>query len=129
MEVSKGYQDGKKRIVGRSVAVQTDVWKSRVQRRPRKLSPNRFNREAWGNTPMAKIAFTQPLMTVDNSVPSLPVGKEGAGSRRFRPGALALAEIRHYMGMQGDDVEKYPVVSESEFNFLIPHTVMKRVIF
>ena len=46
LEVSKGYQDGKKRIVGRSVAVQTDVWKSRVQRRPRKLSPNHFNREA-----------------------------------------------------------------------------------
>ena len=58
LEVSKEYQDGKKRIVGRSVAVQTDVWKSRVQRRPRKLSPNCFNREAWGNTPMAKIAFT-----------------------------------------------------------------------
>ena len=128
LEVSKEYQDGKKRIVGRSIAVQTDVWKSRVQRRPRKLSPNRFNRKAWGDTPMAKIAFTRPLMTEDNSIPSLQVGKEGAGSRRFRPGALALAEIRHYMGMQGDDVEKYPVVSESEFNFLILHTIMKRVI-
>ena len=57
-EVSKGYQDGKKRIVGRSIAVQTDLWKSRVQRRPRKLSPNCFNREAWKDTPMAKIAFT-----------------------------------------------------------------------
>ena len=68
------------------------------------------------------------MMTEDNSISSLPVGKEGAGSRRFQPGALALAEIRHYMGMQGNNVEKYPVVSESEFNFLIPHTIMKRVI-
>ena len=67
-------------------------------------------------------------MTEDNSISSLPVGEEGAGSRRFRPGALALAEIRHYMGMQGNNVEKYPVVSESEFDFLIPHTIMKRVI-
>ena len=77
---------------------------------------------------MAKIAFTQPLMTEDNSISSLPVGEDGAWSRRFRPGALALAQIRHYMGMQGNNVEKYPVVSESEFDFLIPHTVMKRVI-
>ena len=67
-------------------------------------------------------------MTPDNSVTSPPVGEKEGGSRRFRPGALALAEIRHFMGMQGNDVEKYPVVSDSEFNFLILHTVMKRVI-
>ena len=67
-------------------------------------------------------------MTEDNFTSSLPVGEEGAGSRRFRPGALALADIRHYMGMQGNNVKKYPVVSESEFDFLIPHTIMKRVI-
>ena len=128
LEVTKGYQDGKKRVVGRSIAVQTDLWKSRVQRRPRRLSPNRFDKEAWNNTPMAKIAFTRPLMTEDNSIASPPMGEEGAGSRRFRPGALALAEIRHFMGMEGNNVEKYPVLSESEFDFLIPHTVMKRVI-
>ena len=58
LEVFKGYQDGKKRIVGRSIIVLTDLWKSRVQRRPRKLSLNCFNREAWKDTPMAKIAFT-----------------------------------------------------------------------
>ena len=58
LEVTKGYQDGKKRVVGRSIAVQTALWKSRVQRRPRRLSPNRFDKEAWNNTPMAKIAFT-----------------------------------------------------------------------
>ena len=128
MKVIKGYQDGRKRVVGRAIGIQTDTWKSRVQRRPRRLSPNRFNREAWNDTPMAKITFTRPLITEDNSTASLPVGKEGAGSGRFRPGALALAKIRHFMGMQGNNVEKYPVVRESEFDFLIPHTIMKRVI-
>ena len=67
-------------------------------------------------------------MTKDNYVTSIPMGKEGGGSRRFRPEALALAEIRHFMGMQGNNVEKYPVLSESKFNFLISHTVMKRVV-
>ena len=128
LEVTKGYQDGRKRVVERSIAVQTDLWKSRVQRRPRRLSPNHFDKEAWNNTSMAQITFRQPLMTEDNSIASPPVGEEGAGSRRFRPGALALAEVRHFMGMQENNVEKYPVLSESEFDFLIPHTVMKRII-
>ena len=128
LEVTKGYQDGRKRVVGRSIGIQTDLWKSRVQRRPRRFSPNCFDKEAWNNTPMAKVAFTRPLMTKDNSIASPPVGEEGAGSRRFRLGALALAEIRHFMGMQGNNVEQYPILSESEFDFLIPHTIMKRVI-
>ena len=34
LEVTKGYQDGRKRVMGRSIAEQTDLWKSRVQRRP-----------------------------------------------------------------------------------------------
>ena len=128
LEITKGYQDGRKKVIGRSIAIQTDLWKSRVQGRPRKLSPNRFNRKAWDDTPLAKITFQRPLMTPDNSVTSPPVGEKEGGSRRFRPGALALAEIRHFMGMQGNDVEKYSAVSDSEFNFLILHTVMKRVI-
>ena len=57
LEVTKGYQDGRKKVIGRSIAVQTDLWKSRVQRRQRKLSPNHFDRKAWDDTPMAKITF------------------------------------------------------------------------
>ena len=57
LEITKGYQDGRKKVIGRSIAIQTDLWKSRVQRRPRKLSPNRFNRKVWDDTPMAKITF------------------------------------------------------------------------
>ena len=67
-------------------------------------------------------------MAQDNSVTLPPMGEEEGESRRFRPGAMVIAEIRHFMRMQGNNVEKYPVLSDSEFNFLIPHTVMKRVI-
>ena len=53
--------------------------------------------------------------------------KEGGaqGKYRFKPGTLTTAEIKHYMGSEASTT-KGPSPSESAF--LIPHTVMKRVI-
>ena len=75
---------------------------------------------------MASLDFIRPENTATNSRLIEPKEGETQGKYRLKPGMLALAEIKHFMGSKGSYERKGPLPSESAF--LIPHTVMKRVI-
>ena len=75
---------------------------------------------------MASLDFIRPKHTDVNSTWTKPKDGEAEGKFRFKPGTLALAEIKHFMGSKATYEKGGPAASES--GFLIPHSVMKRVI-
>ena len=114
-----------------SHGVQTDTWKPRVIKRPRRhrAGPTVFNLSDWKHTPMASVNFKKPAVTEDNARWIEPKEGEESEKYRFKPGTLALAEIKHFMGRSQSAAPKhYPIGGSAEFDFLIPHTVMQRVI-
>ena len=108
----------------RSIGTQTDC--SRRHYRFKGLKPVPMNIGDWSKTPMASLDFIRPKHTEETSRWIEPKEGENQGKYRFKPGTLALAEIRHYMGSEASCKKKGP--AESESAFLIPHTMMKRVI-
>ena len=116
-----GYKGG---VQYRSIGTQTDC--SRRRYRFKGVNPVPTNIGNWSKMPMASLDFIHPENTATNSRWIEPKEGETQGKYRFRPGTLALAEIKHFMGSQASYERKGPSPSESAF--LIPHTVMKRVI-
>ncbi|GAA5901710.1 hypothetical protein JCM8208_003564 [Rhodotorula glutinis] len=86
-------------------------------------------------TPAAKVAARQPLGGARKGKAADEAEPEGAGSprprkaRRYKPGALALKEIRQFQKSTGLLLSKLPfarVVREIAIDFVEDHTVAMR---
>ena len=111
-----GYKNG---VSFRSISTQTEC--SRRRYRFKGTNPVPMNIGDWSRTPMASLDFIRPKHTNVNSTWIEPKEGETEGKYKFKPGTLALAEIKHFMGSEASYERKGP--SPSESGFLIPHTV------
>ena len=115
-----GYKGG---VHCRSIGTQTECSRRCLRYKGLNLVP--MNIGDWSRMPMASLDFIRPKATETNSRWIEPKEGDTQGKYRFKPGTLALAEIKHYMGSEAS-ITRGPSPSESAF--LIPHTIMKRVI-
>ena len=102
-------------------------FKRRVTRRPQKFDEDKPDMEPWKVVAKATLDFRLPAKTAKNVTWTVPKDGQSKGQCRFRPSALALSEMKHFMGVANVD-HPHATSGPGEYGLILPKAAMKRVI-